>query len=148
MYFLLYSMKNLLFYLLAKYVLPSIKYVFSSISNKRMAKYVLPSIFLLFGINCQEQHKSWCSGWKNLTHPCTIKSRPLPISKHFIPTFLERCYTLILYMQSFGFYSIYFLLRGFFNFDLALNFWPPEKFKFTLFIFHWKIIKKKNKDWH
>ena len=38
-------MKNLLFYLLAKYVFPSIKYVFSSISNKRMAKYVLPSIW-------------------------------------------------------------------------------------------------------
>ena len=44
-------MKNLLFHLLAKYVFPSIKYVYSSISNKRMAKYVLPSIFLLFGMN-------------------------------------------------------------------------------------------------
>ena len=43
-------MKNLLFYLLAKYVFPSIKYVFSSISNKRMSKYVLPSILFFFSL--------------------------------------------------------------------------------------------------
>ena len=52
----------------------------------------------------------------------------------------------ILYiLYIFGFYFIYFLLIGFFNFNLAHNFWSQEKFEFTLFSRHWKVIKTKTK---
>ena len=48
MYFLLYSMKKLLYHLFEKYVFSSIKYVLPSISNRRMAKYVFSSIIYVF----------------------------------------------------------------------------------------------------
>ena len=48
MYFLLYSMKKLLYRLLRKYVFSSIEYVFPSIPNRRMAKYVFSSIIYVF----------------------------------------------------------------------------------------------------